>query len=410
MVGVQHAALAVLLMVGIAAFTVPTPDFGPAILAMPLWALILLHYWRAVRERQRGYWLPLVIEIGLLLLTTYLGLLLLALLIGFTLANERARTCLKSYDPLLAVALVALVIGPYLAWLIHSGIAPLRLPDAGRTAGVGGGLIAWGQRLGLVLSAHAGLVVLVGLVAGWPWPRHDPAPIIVRRPIDPFAREFVYFFALAPAVVGSLVTVVFGWSGPMGGIAPLLVLSGLAVIIAAGDAIILNRQHIVIAAWFGLLIVPPVMAAASVFVLPWLNSDLRVAQPFDAMGRFFAENFERRAGAPLKIVGGDLRTAALVALGAPSRPSVFIDAAPQRSPWVTIDSLRAQGAVLLWPTTDTAGTPPPGMAERFPQLAPEVPRTFPRRVQGRLPLVRIGWAVIRPKTEETILLPRPEDR
>ena len=30
-VGAQHAALAVLLMVGISAFTVPTPDFGPVI-------------------------------------------------------------------------------------------------------------------------------------------------------------------------------------------------------------------------------------------------------------------------------------------------------------------------------------------------------------------------------------------
>ena len=43
-VGRQHAALAVLLMVGIAAFTVPTPDFGPGVLAMPLWAVTLLHY------------------------------------------------------------------------------------------------------------------------------------------------------------------------------------------------------------------------------------------------------------------------------------------------------------------------------------------------------------------------------
>jgi hypothetical protein len=31
-------------------------------------------------------------------------------------------------------------------------------------------------------------------------------------------------------------------------------------------------------------------------------------------------------------------------------------------------------------------------------------------VQGRLPLVRIGWAVIRPKTEEPILLPHPGGR
>src|SRR5688572_11606594 len=75
-VGAQHAALAVLLMVGVSAFTVPTPDFGPGMLSMPLWALILLHYWRAVSEGRRSYWIAVAVEIGLLLLTTYAGLLL----------------------------------------------------------------------------------------------------------------------------------------------------------------------------------------------------------------------------------------------------------------------------------------------------------------------------------------------
>jgi 4-amino-4-deoxy-L-arabinose transferase-like glycosyltransferase len=47
-VGRSHAAVAVLLMVGISAFTVATPEFGPPILTMALWALMLLHLWRAV--------------------------------------------------------------------------------------------------------------------------------------------------------------------------------------------------------------------------------------------------------------------------------------------------------------------------------------------------------------------------
>jgi hypothetical protein len=30
-------------------------------------------------------------------------------------------------------------------------------------------------------------------------------------------------------------------------------------------------------------------------------------------------------------------------------------------------------------------------------MVPEVPRSFDRMVQGRLQLLRIGWAMIRPK-------------
>ena len=47
--------------------------------------------------------------------------------------------------------------------------------------------------------------------------------------------------------------------------------------------------------------------------------------------------------------------------------------------------------------SDTAGTPPPDLARRFPNLVPEVPRSFNRLVNGRQGLLRIGWAIVRPK-------------
>lgn len=397
-VSAQQAALAVLLMAGIAAFTVPTPDFGPVVLSMPLWAIILLHYWRAVGEGKRAYWLPLAVEVGLLLMTAYIGFVLVGLLVLFTCTDERARKSLTSYDPLIAAMVASLVTAPHIIWLLNSGhgLSPVPAGLRGASA-ILGSFAGWLRQLGLIVAAHAGLLVLVALVAGWPWPLHEPAPVIVRPKIDPFARRFVYFFALAPALAGPLLGVIMGWTGPVGGIAPLVILSGLAVVVAAGEGIALNRQHIVIAAWFGLLIIPPIMAAGALMVLPWLNVDLRVTQPADAMGRFFSENFERRTGQPLRIVGGDPRTAALVALASPDRPSVLLDPTPEHSPWVNPDAIKAKGAVLVWPTTDTAGTPPPALTQRFPDLVAEVPRAFERRVQGRLPLLRVGWAVIRPE-------------
>ena len=86
-----------------------------------------------------------------------------------------------------------------------------------------------------------------------------------------------------------------------------------------------------------------------------------------------------------------------MALGAPSRPSVYLYATPERSPWATAEAIRSKGAIVVWPTADTAGTPPPAIRARFPDLVPEVPRAFERSVQGRLPLLRIGWGVIRPQ-------------
>src|SRR5262249_43600139 len=153
-VGAQQAALAVLLMVGVAAFTVPTPDFGPAILTMPLWAIILLHYWRAVGELRRAYWLPLAIEIGLLLLTTYVGLILVGLLVLFTFANRRAHAALNSYDPLITAVVARVVMGPHLVWLAAwgEGVRPMPLPPRTPPA-LGGRLLSLLRRIAFSLPA-----------------------------------------------------------------------------------------------------------------------------------------------------------------------------------------------------------------------------------------------------------------
>jgi hypothetical protein len=141
--------------------------------------------------------------------------------------------------------------------------------------------------------------------------------------------------------------------------------------------------------------------------LPWLGvPGAGVDRPAAAMGRFFAENFARRTGTPLAIVAGEPGTAALVALGAPGRPSLYLDATPGRTPWVTADDIRRKGVVVVWPNADTRAEAPPAIAARFPGLVADVPRAFEREVQGRLPLLRIGWGVIRPQADGAWLAKR----
>jgi hypothetical protein len=320
------------------------------------------------------------------------------LLVLFTLASRRGRATLRSIDPWIAAFVSLIVMLPHLLWLVETSDNLLPALSRLRSAeAVVGNLGAWLWLAALIFAAHAGLILLVTIVAGLPWTRDEPAPAIERAATNPFGRNFVYFFAVMPAFTATLVAVLLGRSTPIGGVAPLVILSGLAVIVAAGERIVMRSQHIVIFAWWGLLLAPPAIAAAAIAVLPWLRVDLKVAQPVDTIARYFAENFERRLGWPLAVVTGDQRTAALIAMSAPSRPSVFQYAAPGRTPWVTMDDIRTKGAIVVWPTTDTAGTPPPAIKERFPDIVPEVPRQFDRRIEGRLGPLRIGWAVIKPQ-------------
>ena len=97
--GAAHAAMAILLMAGISVFTVPTLEFGPSVLAMPLTALSLLFCYRALADNRRGDWLATGIALGLLLLTTYAGLILLALIMLFIAATSQGRSRLGSISP-----------------------------------------------------------------------------------------------------------------------------------------------------------------------------------------------------------------------------------------------------------------------------------------------------------------------
>src|SRR3984957_2645881 len=120
MVGVQQAVLAVLLTMTVLAFSAPGLEFGPLVLARPIWALILLHSWQLIGQNRRNAWFAWSIEAGLLLLTTSAAIGLLLLLVGFALATLRGRRILMSFDPLFALLVIVVLVLPYLIWLIRA--------------------------------------------------------------------------------------------------------------------------------------------------------------------------------------------------------------------------------------------------------------------------------------------------
>jgi hypothetical protein len=401
LVGPRHAALVVVLMVGIFSFTVASPEFGPALFATPIWTLILLHYWRAVGRGRRIYWYAIGLEFGLLLLTTYLGLLLLVLLLVFSIATARGRAALEYLEPWAAGVVMVLVVFPHLIWFEEAR-------DVLNLAALSGGeapdrISAFVRIGGALLLAQAGLLLLL-MLAGMPARmRRAEAPRVDRPTMEPFAKLFVYYFALAPAWAALLFLTVLGRGGLLVGIAPLVAFSGMAVVAAAGDSIRIYHQHSAATLWVALLLLPPLGAIAALTVLPWIFPlDLRTALPARDMGQFFGENFLRRTGQPLTIVAGDPRLSELIALSAPSRPSLMLQATPERTRWVTPQTLAEKGAVVVWTATDATGTAPPEIRARFPEIVPELPHRFPRRVEGRLPPLRVGWAVIRPRAAATV--------
>jgi hypothetical protein len=396
-VGSQQAVLAVLLTLTVTAFSSPGVEFGPLVLARPLWALLLLHSWQIIGQGRRNAWFALSIEAGLLLLTTSAAIGLLLLVVGFALATARGRRTLISFDPLFALLVIVVLALPWLIWLIRADT--IAMPPLPRVEDLSARAAHWGVLLGFLLAAMSGIVLLVILNSPRFTRNPEEAPIIFRPPVDPLARRFVYFFALAPALAGSLIAGLFDLDGVVGGAGIALLMSGLAVIVATDDLIHLRRQRLLRSVWAAAIVAPALATLATTLFLPWAGTaEVATSLPAISIARFFADNFERRTNRPLRAVAGDPQIATLIGMDS-ARPHLFLDATPARTPWLTPAKFNELGGVVVWRASDTAGTPPDELAKRFPGIVPEIPRAFERLVTGRQGLLRIGWAIVRPKAQ-----------
>jgi hypothetical protein len=394
-VGSQQAVLAVLLTMTITAFASSSLEFGPLVLARPLWALLLFHTWQLIGQNRRNVWFAWSIEAGLLLLTTSAAIGLLLLVAGFVAATERGRRTLNSFDPLFALLVVVVLVLPYLIWLLRADA--FSWPALPPIAALGARLTHWGWLLGGLVLAMFGIAVLVVLNTRLFSRSPEDAPIIYRPPVDPLGRDFVYFFAIAPAFAGSLISGVFNLDRVVGGAGIALLMSGLAAIVATGDLVHLRRQRLLRTVWAAAIVAPALVAAGATLFLPWTGSkEVATSLPARSIAQFFGDSFERRTNQRLRAVAGDAQLATLISLDR-GRPHLLLDATPERTPWLTPAKFNETGGVVVWRASDTSGAPPPEIAHRFPGLAPEVPRAFEWLVNGRQPLLRIGWAIVRPK-------------
>jgi dolichyl-phosphate-mannose-protein mannosyltransferase len=398
-VGERHAAIATLIMVGVHPVAFPVEAFDGNVLSIPLAALAVLAWWRAVRDRSRGDLMLFAAAVALLAYAGAQGLFLFLALSAFAGATPEGRAALSRYavdnPALIAAAVFLVVLIPRLLWLAlyrFDGAAP------GPGAGVDpGALVGPLVVIGGVVLGHVGLLVLI--VLGSPLLASDrtTAPTFVRPPLDAFARRTGIVIVFAPALVAAVFALVLRWKAPMVAAAPLLLYSGLLAIMLGGDVIKISRQRAAAFAAIVLLVLPPVLEAATNIISPWVAEAGRPTNfPAAEAARRVSDAFRARTGLPLRIVAGDTNMAAAIALYSADRPRFFPGADSRRAPWTDEAELRAAGAVVVWLAEGPSIAPPVELAARLPGLVPEAPLSLPWARPGRLDPVRVGWAILPP--------------
>ena len=185
---------------------------------------------------------------------------------------------------------------PHLVWIDQaSGVAWPKLSEALSATSINKNLYSWLRLFGILVVSHAGLFILVAFASNLTRMRNAPAALVVRPHASAFAHNFVYFFAIVPPLVVTSVAVIINQATPVA-ISPLVVLSGLAVVMAAGDRIQLHHQYIIAYVWAALWWCRRPSPLSPSSPCRGRGIDLRIEQPATEMAAVLSDSFERRTG------------------------------------------------------------------------------------------------------------------
>ncbi len=393
LLGPRRALLAMLAQDCVLYFTFFTPEFNHNVVLLPLWAAIGLAGYRAIFNN--GSWVLLGVLMALGMLGKYTTALLLVSLLGLAVLHPGLRKLWATRGPYISIGVALLLLLPHLLGLWQIDFAPLFFPFARAPAAahwydhVFYPLLFAAAQFGGIAPALLAMALL-----GW---RRDGEALFDSQPnpLAPAVRAYLWTITWGPAVLAVTASLILGlhlkdmWGSPMWCFIGLFAMAEAVGPITTGG---LQRFAI---AWGTILVV----VAAAFAVQQTIGSSLmRKPTRGQFPGRELAAAVEQRwhavAGrAPLAIVAGDVWLAGNIAFYGEERPSVFIDADPAKSPWITPGVLARYGAVFIW----QAPSGPPPWLDSLGAVRREAPIELPYvRPRGHAP-ARFEWAVLLPE-------------
>ena len=351
LLGPGRAAAGTLLLTGVFYYSWPTPEMNHNLMQMPLWAWTCLALWRSAAGGRIVWWLLLGVFAGLSLWAKYSSGLLLAAAGLWILLDAQARAQLARTGPWAALAVFAVVAAPQAQYLVETGFLPLDYALARAGSGRPDGPLSFL----LTQAADHAVFFLMALGAGLVGRGAVQLP-----PEEARARRFLLVMGLLPAFLAALTAGATGmglkdmWGMPMFNLSGLLL---LALLPGRFEGRKLARVALFAAVLLAL--VPAAYAASVLLRAERSDKPSRVVWPQEEIAARLLRAYEGETGAMPRIVAGPVWEAGLIALTAPGRPSVSIDADERKSPWVTAEDIAGKGALVVW---RTGSKPAPGLA------------------------------------------------
>jgi Dolichyl-phosphate-mannose-protein mannosyltransferase len=395
LVGAAGALAALLIIDGMHYFNFSAAKFNHNVIEMPLWAAAGFAFHRGLRNGRLWRWILLGVALGLAWWAKYFVVVLAAPLALFLLFDPAARRRLAAPGPWIAAGVALLVAAPNLYWLWQHGSQPFGYAQA-RAAAPSGMLDHLTHPLDFVGGQAFYLLPVLLIAAPLFWPL---AKSVQGPRADAFDRRIVTLLAFGPALTLFIFSLLTGRAtNAMWGF-PLWLFLGLWMVLFAPAALDRTRFMRIGGLWAVVSVMLVAAFCADYLLLPHYDHRYRAAFfPGDRLSQAITQRFEQATGHKPAYIIGSMWDGGNVAhyAGERPQPSVLIDGAPERTPWIDLADLRKRGAAVVW----TEGDPhilPPNLAAAAPGAQIGAPFDLPyHRGDG---VVHVGWAILPPQAD-----------
>ncbi|HLK80127.1 MAG TPA: glycosyltransferase family 39 protein [Xanthobacteraceae bacterium] len=389
------AAASILIIDGLHYFNFTSPKFNHDVVQLPFWALAGLSFHGALRTGRPVHWAVLGAALGAAFWAKYFVLILGIPLALFVLIDPRARRCLATPGPYLAIAICLVIISPHLVWLYLNDWLPFAYAEARAKASHGL----------LDHLTHPGLFALGQLF--WLLPALIIALPLFRRPYerdataaDDYDRRILALLAFGPAITlisGSVFTgrgLITMWGYP------LWLFLGPWIVVSASSRVDRACLGRLAGVWGTVTALYAASFVADYAVLPYFDHRYRAALfPGEQLAEEISARFHAQTGSPLAYVVGTMWLGGNIGHYSGDQPRTLIDGNPRRAPWIDLRDFAASGGVVVWTAGDLK-TLPAAYAALAHDAVVQPPLTLPmRRGNGE---VTVGWGIIP-------AIDRPED-
>ncbi len=357
--------------------------------------------------QQLGRWILVGAAAALCLLSKYSALIWLAVIGAWMLQDARMRSWRAWGGVGLALLVCAALMLPHIDWLLREGSPGLAYADrAVHGQNDADDIDHWGRlfkflviQLGRVLPLLIGL----GLLLAW-LKRGEKSALGAGEASPPVLAEsksewtFVLFMTLGPVLLTSLVGVAGVRLGSAWA-ATFFVMAGvLALYLLRHQK---DKQQLVRKALWVCVGMELLLALGMVIGGAWgadrIGHAARSNFPAARLARKLDAVWAEHARTPLRVVIGETWLAGNVSVRSKTQPMVFIDADPQKSPWIKPHMVSDCGALLVIDRRDMANPLDPRVAALLEQAASTGTLTLPWTRRGNGPKLEVQWAVLEAK-------------